>query len=180
MTDPDSKDTKVKIHPPDRSLHAKIGGVPFEHAVSPQAIKAAQDVIMNAASQFLVESMKQIEDMSQANNTLQRMTSDDGRLLGKIIDNAFSIKTKTSVNGYYLVAALAKSLQIICEQMDGQKLSERDLDLIQWHISSIQMLMKGKLKGDGGETGAAILAQLERLAPHDSIVNSEMVLNGED
>jgi len=154
----------ARISPPDYTLRTKVGGK-LDQLITPQSVQAAEQVIVETADLFLKEGLAQTEALERANAALQRDPSTKDRTLPLIIESAFSIKTKVISSGYDLASALAKSLHVLCEAMLKRELTPKDLELIQWHVTSLRLLLRGGLKGDGGPTGAAILEQLQLIAP---------------
>lgn len=155
---------EVKITPPDETLRRKIGGK-LDYLLSQQAVQSAEKVIESSATSFLNEAFAQLETLEKANTSLQRNPAEKNIHLPTIIQTSFSIKTKVTAGGYDLASALAKSLHLLCEGMQKRPLAKKDLELIQWHVTSLRLLLKGGLKGIGGPTGEAILMQLQLIAP---------------
>ena len=157
----DNADDEVKIFSPDTSLQNKIGP-DIDTVLSPQAVAAAQVVITQSEDTFLEESFVQLERLVVCNKTIQASPKTALQSIPSMIDIAFSLRSQTGVAGYQLVSALSKSLYLHCELLKSD-LSTRDLNLIQWHVATIQQLLKGKMKGNGGDLGKVILAEIEKL-----------------
>ena len=160
---PADKADQVKIHAPDRSLHAKIGHANLDQILTPQIIKAAESKIAASSEKFLDDSLEAMQELERSFAVLHQAPMETAAHLPIIINAAFSMKTKTGFVGYDLVWAVAKSLQIFCEIRTGKACTTKDFEIMRWHISSIKQLFDGKIKGDGGAVGAAILAEIERL-----------------
>jgi hypothetical protein len=154
----------VKIFAPDDSLRVKIGNVNLDQVLSPQVVKAAQSRIEQAADEFANDSLEQLKELTQVCADIAKSPEKADSLLPLLVNAAFSLKTKTGIGGYDLVAALAKSLQLYAELLQGKPLGQKNLDIMQWHLASITVLLTGKVKGDGGTTGAAIRQELEKLS----------------
>lgn len=163
MADKNSQDD-VKIYEPDRTLHTKIGNANLDQILTPQIVEEAQTTITKSADQFIDETTPVIQELEQACKALRGAPNNVDPILKKIVDAAFSIKTKTGLGGYDLVASLAKSLQLQAEQVLGKPLASKNVEIIQWHVDSINQLFATKMKGGGGEMGKAIMAELNRLA----------------
>lgn len=154
----------VKIYAPDKSIHKKMGNVNLDQVLSPQVVKAAQSKIEEAAEQFAEESLEQARELDEACRMLIQTPANFSSLTPQLVNAAFSLKSKTAIGGYDLVSALAKSLQLYAEAIQGKAPSPKNLEIIQWHMGSIKALLAAKVKGDGGQTGAAIRAEIERLS----------------
>lgn len=161
MADP--TDNEVKIIPPDRSLQAKIGTTDLDQVLSPTVIKAAETRIAESADQFLEECSALMLGVEETFSFLQNTPQESTPLLSTLGSDAFAIKTKSGFGGYTLVSSLAKSLQLHCEKIARKELEAKDLEIIQWHIASMNHMLKAKMKGDGGAVGSAILAELSKL-----------------
>ncbi len=164
MDDKTDADKNVKIHAPDLALHAKIGVPTLDKILTPEVVAAAQGVIQQSSDQFLAICLARMGELERACSMWRKAPQEQAKLLPGIIDAVFSIKTKAGFGGYDLVASLAKSLQWRCEQLKDKKPAARDMDIIQWHIESMDQLMKNRVKGKGGAAGADIIAELERLS----------------
>lgn len=154
----------VKIHAPDRALHKKIGNANLDKVLSTEVVQAAQSKIVAAAEEFAEDSLAQAKELEDACTLLATTPDNFVSVVPLIISAAFSLKSKTGIGGYDLVSALAKSLQLYAEQMQGSRPTPKNLEIIQWHMGSIKALLAGKIKGNGGATGAAIRAEIERLS----------------
>lgn len=164
MADEKDPDDGVKIYAPDRTLHAKIGNVDLDRIITPQVIRSAQEAIAQSADQFLNECTLALQDLDRSSEEFFKSPGDAERLLPPIVNAAFSIKTKAGLGGYDLISTLAKSLQQHCELLEGKKPAPKNLDLIRWHIGSIKLLLAGRVKGNGGGAGTAIMAELQRIS----------------
>ena len=154
----------VKVHAPDRTLHAKIGNVNLDQVLSPQVVKTAQSRIEQAADEFAADSLEQLKELSALVDGLAKTPASALNLMPQVINAAFSLKTKTGIGGYDLVSALAKSLQLYAEQLGDKPLAPKNLQIMQWHMASITDLLTAKMKGDGGPTGDAIRQEIEKLS----------------
>ncbi len=162
----------VKITPPDYTLRQKVGGS-LEGLFTAQIVESAEKIIQETDETFLREALAQTEALEAASAALQKAPDKRDAYLPTIISAAFSIKTKVVPGGYGLVSALAKSLHVLCEAMQKAPLTDKHIEIIQWHVASIRILLKGGLKGDGGPTGAAIVDQLQALAPAGVLLCAE-------
>lgn len=155
----DAADNAI-ILPADKTLLNKLGGVDLDKVFSPENVQKAEVVLKDAEEVLyldcLADSVKlqsMIAQLEKSGKTVEQ--------IGKVVLLAFGIKNKAGQSGYDLIAALAKSLQIRCEEITPEQATPTALKLIDWHVQSIARLLAAKSKGDGGETGKAILAQIE-------------------
>ncbi len=156
----------IRVYEPDRSLQIKVGVTNLDHVFTSKAISAAQAVIEESAEDFLNDSLELMEDLVVSYQAVLNYPAPvKNPFISKIVDASFSLKTKTGQGGYIMASVLAKSLQLHAEQADVEGLSPRTLEIMGWHIESIQQFLSMKLKGTGGETGDAILRELRRISP---------------
>lgn len=156
----------VKIYEPDRSLQIKVGTTNLDQVFTKEAIENAQKVIENSSEGFLDECQKLMDDLTSAFDVLKKDPNPTKEELQQVIDNAFSIKSKTGLGGYTLASDLAKSLQLHAEQALEEGFEDKKVvSILEWHVQSLQQFLKMKVKGNGGATGEAILQEIARLAP---------------
>lgn len=158
-----NQSSKVKIYEPDKTLLNKVGKASLDQAFSSGNVSAAQSVINNTADEFydactvhlgeLEELMAQIAQNLQIAHTYYQ----------PLVDAAFALKAKAGLGGYEFASALAKSLHLYCENMDSKAPSKRDIEILRWHISCIRMVLRRKMKGNGGGVGAAIVEEIQKL-----------------
>ncbi|MDD5585881.1 MAG: hypothetical protein PHY92_02855 [Alphaproteobacteria bacterium] len=158
----DSEDD-VKILPPDRALQEKLGGVNLDQLFSPQVVVAAQQVIVQSSDRLLDESVSEMERLERAARALAAAPDKATQVLPEIIASSFSLKSKAGLSGYELVAAVAKSLHLRCEEYGAANLTAANLEMIRWHVESLKRLLPLKVKGLGGPIGEEILAELTKI-----------------
>lgn len=163
MANPPETDSKVTILPPDRSLQKKIGTADLGRILSPEAIGKAQDVIASAADAFLQESLAETEKLENLLQSLEDSKEKNREALRNMTAAAFNLRSKAGLGGYDLVANLARSLHRYGEQIAETQAAAVNTALMAWHIDSIKRLLNLGVKGMGGELGAAIMVELNRL-----------------
>ncbi len=156
-------DKHVRILPPDHVLQAKIGTAVLDDILTPKVVEEAQGAIHQSIDQFYAESLSLVSDLEKAGAELDASPQDKDRILPIITEKAFTIKSNAGLGGYKLASLIAKSLFRHCEKYKEIKLSERDQELIRWHIHSIKKILTEKVRGTGGALGAAVLEELKRL-----------------
>jgi hypothetical protein len=153
----------IAILPPDKTLLNKLGAGNLDKIMSPEAIKKAETVITNASGDLYQECMTESAKLQLLTAHLESSDKNIGPKLKKIVSVAFGIKSKAAQSGYNLVSALAKSLHMRCEEMTMEQTTPAAIKIIAWHAQSIAQLLALKVKGEGGEIGKAIIAELERI-----------------
>jgi hypothetical protein len=150
----------VEIIPPDRTLLAKIGLHNLNTVFNPGAETAAQAIINASRDDLSSEMLQGIADLQTELDALAA----DRPILTPIVEISFLLKTNAGLAGYDLLSAIGKSLYLYCEVRDGRVLSPKEREVIIWHVRSVVQIAAMDLKGDSGEIGAAIHAELCRLA----------------
>ena len=162
IDEPDSGD-QAKILPPNYALKKKIGNVNLDQILSPKAVEAAQEIIVQAAEKFQDEAFSEMENLEKLTRQFAASPPDIRQVVYKIIDSAFALKSQKGLGGYDLVATLAKSLQLLCEQMEPLEASAKNMTIVNWHVDSMKRLLALKVKGSGGQIGEEILAELDKI-----------------
>lgn len=163
MADPQNND--VKIHAPDRALQSKIGLVSLDQIITPQMVADAQSTVQESTDQFTADMLVHMKELEEAWIAFQQAGMDEEKehLLPTVIHASFALKTAAGFGGYDLVAALAKSLHLHAEAITPHHLAPKNKDIMAWHVSSLRQLLSANIKGSGGATGQAILAEIQRL-----------------
>ena len=163
MSDESDSPNKVTILAADYSMLRKLGGISLDKILSPEVIKEAETIITGASSELYNDCVDTVAKLQASVDRLKERGGITDSTLKDIISDAFSAKTKAGLAGFDLVAALAKSLQILCEQVTITELATATIQIIEWHMQSIGQLLALKVKGDGGQAGKEILSEIERL-----------------
>lgn len=161
MDDKSDQNSDVKIYAPDTSLQKKIG-VDINALFSDQVIAEAQTLITQSADQFWEGSLSLLKDLTKIAAQIKERPEVGLSLMPLMVNSSFMLRAEAGQAGYDLAATLAKSLQFQCQQKK-ERLASKDLNLIQWHVDSLGQILQGGVKGDGGEVGKVIMAELERL-----------------
>jgi hypothetical protein len=162
MTEAPEVEDDVKILPPDKSLQKKLGNVDLDVHLSTSVVAKAQEIIERSSDAFLDEGTEEAKKLELLAFDLRKVPDNAQNILHQIGGLSFSIKAKTGLGGYDLVATIAKSLQLFCERHEGESVTARDREIIEWHIESLKRLLDLKIKGSCGEVGEAILAELKK------------------
>jgi len=163
MTVPTAPDD-VRVFQPDTALKKKLGGASFDQAVTPQAIAAAEDVIVKSSDEILATIMNDLVRLQKAMDQLSANATATTALV-PIIETAFAIKSNAGLCGYPFASSLAKSLHVYCEldAVQQQPLSAKSLAILRSQMAGLKTIFANKITGDGGKVGATILAELQKL-----------------
>ena len=82
----------------------------------------------------------------------------------EIANVAHDIKGNGGSFGYDLMTAIGGSLSTFCRAIGGSgaEIGDARLEVIRVHIDAMKMVIDHGLEGDGGETGADMVAMLAR------------------
>jgi hypothetical protein len=147
----------VTVMDADYSLLNKIGAGNLDKVLSPEAIRKAEKVVIAAAADFYEECKAESQRLKQVSTGVKQPED-----LIPIITTAFAVKVKAGQCKFDLVAALAKSLHLLCEA-PPRPLSPFFFKLIDWHAMSIDRILALKVNGQGGPVGKAILAEIAKI-----------------
>lgn len=159
---------KVEIYDPDFSLQAKIGVPNLDEIFTKDVIKRAQETVEESSVVFLEESSKAMKGLRTAFNDLEKNPTQMNPSLLSVINAAFSIKSKTGQAGNVLASTLAQSLQRHSEQALLEGTPSKMIEILGWHVDSLEIFLKKNIHGYGGEAGEAFLRELSQLQPNRS------------
>jgi len=156
-----TKNNLTRIYEPDYSLKAKIGVEDLNQIFTKEVISKAQEAIENSSAIILNECLKMMIELQKAFIDLENNKTRTS--IQEIIDLSFSIKSKTGQYGNILASNLAKSLQLHAEQMLENKPTNKAINIINWHINSLNLFLEKNIKGYGGKAGEALLREINNL-----------------
>lgn len=163
MSDDINTSDDVTILPADYSLLRKLGGVSLESILTPEAIRHAEAAIAESAGAFRAECVDEAAKLRTLVVGLKKGGDGAAAGLERIAAGSFAIKTKAAQGGLELVSTLAGSLQNVCEKIKRSELTPPVLKIIEWHIQSLTKMLTLNVRGDGGQVGKAILAEMGKL-----------------
>jgi hypothetical protein len=153
----------VTIIDADYTLLNKVGKNNLDKFLAPEVVRKAEKVIADSADEFYADCINESAKLQKAIGQLKEGMPSADSSVKNIIATAFGIKTKSGQAGFDLVADLAKSLHILCEEKIETALTAPTVKVIDWHGNSIHHLLSAKVKGRGGEIGKAILGEIAKL-----------------
>jgi chemotaxis protein histidine kinase CheA len=163
MAETTTDSNEVKILPPDKSLLKKLGNVNLDQIFLDKVVETAQKVITNSSDTLFTEALSGIQQLTQFAKTLRATPNQAAEIKPQITSAAFSIKSSAGMAGYVLVGAIAKSLNLVCEKTGAKEITATNIQIILWHIDSLQKVASLKIKGDGGAAGEALHKELESI-----------------
>lgn len=145
-----------------RSLKQKLGGnssgasnePPFDAAL----IEAAEAKVSSMEGDYADWVANSIEEMVQAHHRALEEPDTAQTHLGTIHDIAHELRGQGGIFGYPLMTQFGKSLYDVTPE--GTECTPSLLDLIDAHIDLIKVVIKQKIKGDGGSIGQDLMRSL--------------------
>ena len=158
-THPTVKPPKAIVKAPDYALKEKIGkDANLRDLLTGERIAASQKEIDKVQQSFLENAQ---EKLSQMRLCFSR--SQDSKLTKEqLISGAFLLKGQAESLGYVLFARTAQLLCEYCEQYLATDVEHRAV-IIGKHFDTMQVVIKDKIKGDGGKVGRDLAQGLKML-----------------
>lgn len=166
MANTNSETNDVRVFQPDMSLKQKLGtNVSFDQVVTAEVVTSAEEVIVTSSGDILAGLLEDLGRLQLAVAPL-KANSVGSTTLADVIAAAFAIKSNAGLCGYPFASSLAKSLHVYCEieTARAQPLSEKSLKIIRTQVAGLNTIFANKITGDGGQIGAAILGELNKLS----------------
>jgi len=154
---------EVKILPPDRSLLQKLGNVNLDQIFSDKAVATAQKVITDSSETLFAETLAGAKKLEELGTILRTTPAKANDIKIELTTLSFSMKASAALAGYDLVGSIAKSLNLVCEKLETKDLTPTNIQIILWHIDSLLKIVALKIKGTGGDAGAAIQKELDSI-----------------
>lgn len=128
--------------------------------IDPALIRAAEQRIQAMVGDYSDWVAQSIDSMVASHAALKEGGGDPKAHVLNINAIAHELRGQGGIFDYPLITACGKSLY---EATQPSKFvnSPQVLDLIQAHIDTIRTVFKNKIKGDGGEVGTTLLADIE-------------------
>jgi chemotaxis protein histidine kinase CheA len=149
----------MRITPPATLRKARIGHGPGR--LDPGRLARAEAAVAAMADDFARWAE---EDIKKLQTSLYRARADIGSQageIGRIRDLAMGLKGMAGMFGFTLITGVADSLKIFTERPGA--VTRREIDIIAAHVDAIRVVIHRDIRGEAGDTGAAILANLRRL-----------------
>ncbi|MEQ9491826.1 MAG: response regulator [Alphaproteobacteria bacterium] len=156
-----NKKKRVWIFKLHRHLKAKLttgNGDAGEPLFDPELIAAAEAKIAEMESDYSDWVQDSIAEMDKAHSAMVEDPSVSEQNMETIHRVALELRGQGGIFGYPLMTQFGKSLYETTSA-DPDPTSKR-LSLIEAHIDLIKVVVKQKIKGDGGETGRDLLQSL--------------------
>ena len=149
------------INPPNTlKSKVKVGG---PGAINPEMIEKAEQVLASLSDNYLDWVQQDLKNISAAFEELKAGRGDQKKVLDNIFRISHDMKGQGGSFGYNLITSVGNELCRMIEKMPSP-LGPTHIEAIGVHIDSMKLIIAQKIKGDGGQTGAAILAGLQKVS----------------
>lgn len=145
------------IHAPNK-LKKKVGegAAGFDAGVFLRAKEAVKNLAANYIEGIAPKEMRDLTNMVQS---LNHFPDRSGEYISKIFNQAHEIKAGGGSYGYPLISRIAESL---CKLTEGMRQpAAMDMALIKFHQDALNIVVRKKIKGIGGEIGQLLVEGLE-------------------
>ena len=149
------------INPPNTlKSKVKIGG---PGAISMDMIEKAEKVLAGLSDNYLDWVQEDLKNISAAFDELKAGRGDQKKVLDSIFRMSHDMKGQGGSFGYNLMTAVGNELCRMIEKLPTP-ITPAHIEAIGVHVDSMKLIISQKIKGDGGKTGAAILAGLQKVS----------------
>ena len=153
-------DNKPEMIDPPNTLKSKVG-VGGPGAVDPETLKRAEQVISDLADNYLEWAHEDMAKLQAAFEELKVAEGDQTEQIAKVFQVSHDMKGQGGSFGYDLITIIGNGLCRYLE--DRHEVGPAEMEAINLHVGSIQVVLMKEIKGDGGEVGAQLLKGLEQV-----------------
>jgi chemotaxis protein histidine kinase CheA len=146
------------IKAPHTLRKAKIGNGPAK--LDPAVLKKAEQAVVEMEKDFTGWALEDLNEMEAALGRLKD-GGDMGKELGEVFRIALDMKGQGGSFGFVMITRIAGSLSDFMEER--QTVGRLGLEAIAAHIGAMRAIMAQNVRDDGGNTGQALLAELQNL-----------------
>jgi hypothetical protein len=139
-------------------LRAGLNGFKIDEA----ALARAEIVIESMGSDYLNWAADEVRMLDDLCATARATAGNRDAMIGEVAIIAHNLKGTGTSFGYDLMTAIGASLSDFCRSADY--IENAQLEVIGVHIGALKVVIDGNLKGDGEDSGAELVAMLQRAA----------------
>ena len=143
-----------------QKLSTGEAGEPNEPMFDPDLLDEAEEKIVNMETDYSDWVGDSVKSLTQELASATENPNTAPPHLKNINEIALEIRGQGSMFGYPLMTEFGKSLYEFT--VTGHKVTPQLLELVKAHIDLINVVIQGKMKGDGGKVGADLLTSLDQ------------------
>ena len=154
-----STNTKAQfIRPPHSLRKAVVGDGPAR--MDPTLLQKAEAVVEEMEENFPTWADEYLDQMREALDEAQSDPEAMQDQIQRIFTLVMDLKGQAGSYGYQMLTELGDLLKKYTE--DLTQIDQRDSQIIEAHIDAIRLVFTQKVRGHGGDVGAALLKDIER------------------
>lgn len=156
-------DVRAIYFRPSNKLREKLGPNAMRGPIDfdPLVIEAADQRTQELVGDYSTWVSKYLTSINKSYVALSGGMGESKQHLLNINQIAHELRGQGGIFDYPLITAFGKTLYEATSDA-GAKVSEYDLKLIKAHIDAMQLVFNQQVRGDGGEIGVALLAEIDR------------------
>ena len=156
-------DVRAVYFRPANKLRDKLGPNALRGQIDfdPLVIQAAEERIQEMVGDYATWVRDYLESMSTSFKALREGTKESQHHVLNINQIAHELRGQGGIFDYPLISAFGKTLYEATIDTSA-KISAHRLELIEAHIDAIRLVFTQKVRGHGGDVGAALLKDIER------------------
>lgn len=147
------------INAPNKLQKAKVGT--GRAKLDPQLLARAEKAVEKIQQNYTDWADEDIAAFDAALADLRKETGDHAAVIKELYRLSLDMKGQGGSFGYLMMSEVAASLHDFLARRTA--LSRLDIDVIDAHVSALHAIYGQQVRDDGGITGRALLAGLEKL-----------------
>lgn len=157
-----TRDDDAKILPPSKRLQEKIGqNTKLDNIITEERLDVAQQSAVKSLELFIANTDKDLQALEHTVKADLKAGQAGPKAVQKVLDPAFSIKSRAGVYGYELASSIARSLHHYMEDMTAMQ--DHDITIVEAHIKALRGVFAHNITGDGEQIGEELIKSLENL-----------------
>ena len=147
------------IRPPHSLGKAIVGDGPAR--MDPELLKKAEAVVKEMERDFPDWADEYLDRMRAALNDATADPAGAAENLQQIFTLVMDLKGQAGSYGYQMLTQLGDLLKSYTEEL--RKVDGRSSQIIEAHVDAMQVALRQRIKGDGGDVGRQIVGDLQKL-----------------
>lgn len=153
---------EVTATTPDFALKKKLEDVSIRDVFTEESIAEADKVIEESKKDFFGDAAKRLENMEAAYAQAENDPKANKKPVKEIERTSHSLKGQSETLGFDLLAHVSQSLYSFCNN-DFRTGEENQNIVLRKHLDTLQLIVREKMQGDGGDVGKALIQSLQQL-----------------
>lgn len=156
----DANKIEVRYYRFRNRLREKTAGLSGETPeINAEALQQAEEALADMSEDYPDWVLKDIDELVALERHCVDVPEERKETFAKISIKAHDMKGQGGTFGYPLITAFAESLYGFSDNKGD--MNDADVELMKAHIDAMRAVIKGRIKGDGGEIGEQMSAGLD-------------------